>query len=79
MISSLKLNFLKEIKWPGQVDIGTGVSRIGKSSLVFHQSLFQNNVKVAQAETTIVQVHNETKTSFPLGENAKKILNQWLL
>lgn len=67
------------MNWPGQVDIGTGVLKIGNSSIVLYQELFQNKVSIAKAETVIVQFHNEMKKSFPLNESAKKILNEWLL
>lgn len=79
VIASLKLDFLNEIKWPGQVDIGTGVIKIGNSSIVLFQMLFQNNICVARAETTIVQTHNKKTGSYPLSDNAKLILSRWLL
>lgn len=79
VIASLKLDFFKEIKWPGQVDIGTGILKIGNSSIVLYQKLFQDNIGVAQAETIIVQVHNDSKSSFPLSNQAKQSLSSWLL
>ena len=79
VIASLKLDFLSEMTWPGQVDIGTGVLKIGKSSLTLYQKLFQNEVCVANAETVIVQVDNETRRSAPLTEYAKNTLSRWLL
>ncbi|MCI4671796.1 MAG: acyl-CoA thioesterase [Bacteroidia bacterium] len=79
VIASLKLDFSKEIKWPGQVDIGTAVLKIGNSSIVLFQKLFQNGIAVAHAETVIVQVHNENRSSFPLSDQAKENLNRWLL
>ena len=79
VIASLKLNFTNEIKWPGQVDIGTGVLKIGNSSMVLYQELFQNDISVARAETVIVQIHDEKKTSTPLSQNAKKVLDKWII
>lgn len=79
VIASLKLDFIKEIVWPGNVEIGTGVIKIGNSSIVLFQKLFQNNFCVAMAETVIVQVHNAQKGSSPLSENAKNTLKQWLI
>ena len=79
VIASLKLDFVSEIKWPGKVQIGTGVLKIGSSSIVLYQELFQNNVCAAKAETIIVQVHNKRKSSVPLSDNAKNILTQWLI
>ncbi len=79
VIASLKLDFLKEINWPGRVDIGTGISKIGNSSITFYQQLFQNGACVASAETVIVQVDDNNGKSKPLTEGAKKRLAAWLL
>ncbi len=79
VIASVKLDFLKEMKWPGQIDIGTGILRIGNSSVRLHQQLFQNDVCVASAETVIVQVDDQNGTSRPLSDGAKKALEVWLL
>lgn len=77
VIASLHLNFLDEIVWPGTVDIGTGILKIGNSSIKMHQRLFQNAQHVATAETIIVQTRNSK--SLSLSENAKALLAKWLL
>lgn len=79
VIASLKLDFLNEIEWPGQIDIGTGILKIGNSSVTFFQKLYQNNICAAAAETVIVQVRNDKSGSQPLGEDAKGILRRYLL
>ncbi len=66
VIVSLKLDFLGEIRWPGRVEIGTGVARIGTSSVTLEEGLFQNDRQVAAAETVIVQIDRETRSSVPL-------------
>lgn len=79
VIASLKLEFLNEITWPGEVHIGTGVLKIGNSSLTLFQRLFQEEQGVANAETVIVQVDQMTRRSAPLTDHAKQTLSQWLL
>lgn len=79
VIASLKLDFLNELKWPGQVQIGTGVVKIGNSSITIQQRLFQEGQCTANAETIIVQVDDQTKRSAPLSDNARQILTAWLL
>lgn len=79
VIVSLKLDFLKEIIWPGQVEIGTGLLKIGNSSMTLFQKLFQNGACVAEAETVIVQVEDVTRQSTPLSEQARQTLRGWLL
>lgn len=79
VIASLKLNFLAEIVWPGNVDIGTGIVKIGNSSITILQYLFQHQKCVATAETVIVQVDNNRGHSAPLTGTAREILNSWLV
>ncbi len=75
VIASIKLDFIKEITWPGEIRIGTKVERVGKSSLTLKQGLFQNDQCAAYAETVIVQVSRTTKRSEPLTDSALNLLN----
>ena len=34
VLARLDINFLKELHWPGEVEIGTGIAEIGRSSSV---------------------------------------------
>ena len=77
VIAALHLNFIEEVSWPGRVDIGTGVLKIGNSSITLHQQLFQQDKCVASAETVIVQVDNESRKSASLGVAAKEKLERW--
>lgn len=79
VIASLQLDFVQEIKWPGKVEIGTGIQKIGNSSVVLYQQLFQEDICTARATTVIVQVSDETAKSIALTDQAKSTLQKWLL
>lgn len=79
VIVNLHLNFLKEILWPGQVEIGTGIIKIGNSSVKIYQKIFQNDQCVADAESTIVQVENSTGKPSLITEETRNVLQQYLL
>lgn len=79
VITSVKLDFIREIKWPGRIDIGTGIIKIGNSSIRLHQQLFQNAQCVASSETVNVQVDVVSGKSKPLSSAAKEILATWRL
>ena len=79
VVVSLKLEFFQEITWPGQVDIGTGIVKVGSSSITIYQGLFQKGNCVAQAETIIVQVDNDSRRSSPLSDSARQALAHWLI
>ena len=72
VIARLTLDFLGEILWPGQVDIGTRVQRIGRTSVGMDQALFQDGRIVARAETVIVQMNNETRRPEALSDTARE-------
>jgi acyl-CoA thioester hydrolase len=66
VIARLRLDFRSEIRWPGEVHIGTRVTQVGRSSVTLEQGLFQGATCVATAETVIVHVHETTRRSHPL-------------
>ncbi len=71
VIARLTLDFLGEILWPGQVDVGTRVQRIGTTSVGMEQALYQDGRIVARAETVIVQMNDETRRPVPLSDDAR--------
>lgn len=79
VIVNLNLNFRAEIRWPGNVEIGTGISKIGNSSITFYQCVYQNGLLVADAETTVVQMHTKTRKSSPLTLAAKAKLQLFFI
>jgi acyl-CoA thioester hydrolase len=79
VIVNINLSLLAEIKWPGIVEIGSAVLKLGNSSINFVQGLYQNNQLVATAETIIVHVDNTTKRSKPLSKETRILLNQYHL
>ena len=79
VIASLNLDFILELKWPGTVEIGTGIIKIGTSSIKIVQGLYQDKKLAATAETIIVQTNKKTGSSKPLSSKAKEILNRYLI
>ena len=66
VIARLVLDFIDELHWPGVVDIGTRVKRIGRSSMTLEQGLFEDGRCVGTAETVIVLTDQTTRKSTPL-------------
>lgn len=76
VIARLELDFLAEANWPGEVQIGTAVKEVGRSSFKLIQKVFQDGKPVAQALTVIVQMNNETRRSHPLTQAARERLEK---
>lgn len=68
VIVKLSLDFLGELNYPGTVEIGSTVSKIGTSSFTVSQALFKDGVCASSAESIIVLTDKKTKTSCPLNE-----------
>ncbi|MGA0097374.1 MAG: acyl-CoA thioesterase [Bacilli bacterium] len=79
VVAKVTLELIQEIHWPGKVDIGTGILRIGNSSLVVGANLYQDGKLVATSETIVVQVNNKTHRSQVLLEASKEHLHAYLL
>ena len=66
VIARLTLEFLKEMHWPGAVEIGTRLDRVGSSSVTMTQSLFLGVRCVAHAYSTVVLIDRSTRQPTPL-------------
>lgn len=78
VIARLELDFLAEGKWPGTVEIGSAVERIGRSSLTLDQLICQDRRPIARARTVIVLMNDETRKSQPLSEEALAKLGRFM-
>jgi acyl-CoA thioester hydrolase len=79
VVAKSTIELIAEIHWPGHVDIGTGIVRIGNSSLVIAANLYQQGRLVATSETMVVQVNTQTKTSQALNSTSKSLLEKFIL
>jgi acyl-CoA thioester hydrolase len=68
VIVKLEINFIQEINWPGDVIIGSGVSRIGRSSFSLLQGIFLGANCMATCYSVIVLVDEKTRKSTPLSQ-----------
>jgi acyl-CoA thioester hydrolase len=66
VLGRIEINFLKELQWPGTIEIGTGVAEIGRSSYVFAQAIFSEGVCAAWARSTMVLIDRATRRARPL-------------
>ena len=74
VIAQASLDFLKEIFWPGNVEIGLNITKIGRTSITFEQAIFQDTVLVSKSTSVIVHIDTETKRPKALSELQKKKL-----
>ena len=66
VLARLDISFLREMHWPGTVEIGTGTTKIGRSSYSFLQAIFHEGECAATANATMVMIDRATRKARPL-------------
>jgi len=79
VVARLTIDFHAELFWPGTVAIGTGVTRIGRSSFTLAQGMFNRDKRVASAEAVIVLFDQGTRASRALPVDAIQRLERLAL
>jgi len=75
--ASITVNFLRETHYPGEVRVGTGIARIGRTSLTVGQGIFKDDLCVASALGTVVHLNGSAPE--PLSDEMKAVLQPWLI
>jgi acyl-CoA thioester hydrolase len=76
VIARLEMDFRAELLWPGEVEIGTRIASIGRSSVRLEQAIFQGGRCVASGITVMVQMDEETRKARPFSETIREQLAQ---
>lgn len=61
VVARVEINYLRELHWPGNVTVGTGVERIGTSSVTYAQAVFHEGACAASGRTTMVMIDRATR------------------
>jgi acyl-CoA thioester hydrolase len=73
----MEVDYVRELHWPGSIEIGTGVAEFGRSSFKVAQAIFRDGVCAAIGHATLVCMDIKTRKSTPLPEDAITRLSQW--
>lgn len=65
LFANVIIDFLLQAHYPGTIEIGTGIARIGNSSYVVAQGAFQNGACFALAEAVMVHAIHGRPTPLP--------------
>jgi len=78
-MANLNIDFLGEIFFGTDVELTTEVKKIGKSSTVLHQEIFQKGRLCVRAAVTFVNFDFQTKESRPIPEETIRKLKDHLM
>jgi acyl-CoA thioester hydrolase len=79
VMARLEIDFLKELRWPGTVEVGTAVAEIGRRSYTLVQAVFHEGACAALARATMVLIDRETRRSQALPPELLERLQRWML
>lgn len=66
ILAKVETEFLRELFYQSPVEIRTGVEKVGNSSFVAYQEIWQDNEKAAIGRSTLVHFDHQNKCSMPI-------------
>ena len=75
--AGMNVSFLAESHWPGQVELGSGVIKVGTSSITIGSAAFKDGACIAAAEMTVVRLKG--KTPHPIDPAFRDVLEKYRL
>src|SRR3954467_6815348 len=74
----LDMHFRAELHWPGQIEMGLGIAKFGRTSVTFDQVVFSEGKCVASAQATTVLIDEATRKPVPLTSEIKANFQRWI-
>jgi acyl-CoA thioester hydrolase len=74
----LDIHFRAELRWPGTIETGLGVSKFGRTSVTFDQVVFSQDRCVASAQAVTVLIDAATRKPRPLTPEIIANFQPWL-
>jgi len=74
----LDIHFRAELRWPGTVELGLGVSKFGRTSVTFDQVVFSEGRCVASAQAVTVLIEEATRRPTPLTGELIGNFRRWI-
>lgn len=72
-----EIDFLHELRWPGNVEVGTALAELGRSSFTVTQTIFHGDTCAAAGRATLVMLDMVSRSPRPLTQAAIARLEQW--
>jgi acyl-CoA thioester hydrolase len=74
----LDIHFRAELRWPGTIELGLGLSKFGRTSVTFDQVVFSGGRCVASAQSVTVLIDELTRKPVPLTSEIVGKFQPWL-
>ena len=74
----LDIHFRAELRWPGAIEMGLGVTKFGRTSVTFDQVVFSEGQCVASAQAVTVLIDEATRKPTSLTSEIVRNFQPWL-
>ena len=75
----IELDYRAELHWPAEIDIGSVLLRIGKSSFAIGNGLFHGDLCAATSVTTLVVIGRETRRAAPIPQATRAGMERYVV
>jgi acyl-CoA thioester hydrolase len=75
----LDIHFRAELHWPAAIQLGLGISRVGRTSLGFEQAVFSAGKCIASAQAVTVLIDQLSRKPTPLTPAIIAKLQPWMM
>jgi acyl-CoA thioester hydrolase len=77
VLARQEIDFMRELRWPGNVLVGTALVELGRSSFTLLQAIFDGERCAAASRAIMVMLDATTRKSQPLPPEIVAQLEQW--
>jgi acyl-CoA thioester hydrolase len=77
-LAQITIDYLGEMHWPGNVEIGIGLASLGRTSAVFEQAIFFEGRCAATARAVNVLVDTRTRRPVPISDELRAKYQRWM-
>lgn len=79
VLATQTIDFLRELRWPGTVEVRLGIGRLGRSSIQINQEILRDGMLIARARCTQVLIDEARRTAVPLSDEQRAMLAPWMV
>lgn len=79
VLAHFEIDFLYELKWPGQVQATAAITHIGRTSFRMRHAIFSGENCASHAEAVLVAIGNTSRRPVQLGPDAIAFLQRYWL
>ncbi|MEN0001875.1 MAG: thioesterase family protein, partial [Pseudomonadota bacterium] len=79
VIAELTIKFIAEILYPGQVEVRSGISRIGNASAQLVQEIWADGELKSTAQSVVVMIDSTARRSTPIDDGTRARLEKLLV